>query len=386
MAEYLSRHLINHLIVFQAVMMLIVLSNAWVLGRAGRHTVPQVFPKVSLLVPARNEEDNIERCVSSLLAQDYPNFEVLILDDQSTDRTRQIIEDLSRSDPRLQVLDGQPLQPGWLGKNWACAQLADRAEGQLLFFTDADTFFQPQTLRAAVAVLQGEQGDLLTGFPRQEVHSWGERFIVPLFSWAFYCFTPLLIAYRLKLPWLSNAIGQMLLFRREAYQTIGGHAAVRDCITEDLSLARRVKSFGLSWRVMDVTQLISCRMYRSGREAFAGLSKNLFAAFGFRLLPYVLIWLWLAVMFWEPLAVLAAYVLGLAPHAQPASLLVCILLSLLVWLIPYFRLGVPPGLAFGYPIMLLVLELVAFSSLWLTLTHRLNWKDRKIASPHWKWI
>jgi chlorobactene glucosyltransferase len=337
-------------------------------------------------VPARNEEDNIERCVSSLLAQDYPDFEILVLDDQSTDRTRQIIEDLSRSDSRLKVLDGQPLQPGWLGKNWACAQLAEHATGELLFFTDADTFFQPQALRAAVAVQQGEQADLLTGFPRQEVHSWGERFIVPLFAWAFYCFTPLLIAYRFKLPWLSNAIGQMLLFRREAYQAVGGHAAVQASITEDLSLAKRIKSCGLRWRVMDATSLISCRMYRSGREAFAGLSKNLFAAFGFRLLPYVLIWLWLAVVFWEPLAVLDAYFLGKAPQSHLSSLLVCISLSFLVWLIPYLRLGFPSGLALGYPIMLLVIELVAFNSLRLTLTHRLNWKDRKIASPHWKWI
>ena len=157
---------------------------------------------------------------------------------------------LPRTSPKLKVLAGSPPPEGMLGKNWACVQLAHQAQGDLLFFTDADTLHQPQTLRAIVTALIGEQADLLTGFPRQEVQSWGERLLVPFFSWAFYCFIPLGLAYRLRLPALSIAAGQMLLFRRQAYQAIGGHARLGSSIVDDLILARRIKAAGLRWRVM----------------------------------------------------------------------------------------------------------------------------------------
>ena len=173
--------LIYDLIAFQAVLWLIALSNTWVLRRARRHAPPAHLPRVSVLVPARNEEANIERCVASLLAQDYPDFEVLVLDDESTDGTGCILARLAAADPRLRVLSGRPLEAGWRGKNWACAQLAAQANGELLFFTDADTHHQPQTLRAFATALIGEGADLLGGFPRQEVETLGEQFIVPFF-------------------------------------------------------------------------------------------------------------------------------------------------------------------------------------------------------------
>ena len=124
--------LIYDLIAFQLVLLLIAASNTWILRRARRHAPPPRFPRVSVLIPARNEESNIERCVTSLLAQDYPDFELLVLDDESNDRTRAILDTLAGRNSRLQVLSGRPLEPGWLGKNWACAQLAARADGDLL--------------------------------------------------------------------------------------------------------------------------------------------------------------------------------------------------------------------------------------------------------------
>ena len=247
--------LIYDLIAFQAVLWLIALSNTWVLRRARRHAPPAHLPRVSVLVPARNEEANIERCVASLLAQDYPDFEVLVLDDESTDGTGCILARLAAADPRLRVLSGRPLEAGWRGKNWACAQLAAQANGELLFFTDADTHHQPQTLRAFATALIGEGADLLGGFPRQEVETLGEQFIVPFFSWVVYCFTPLALGYRLRFPALSTAVGQALLFRRAAYEGIGGHRAVRAAIVEDLALARQIKAHGynsVSYTHLDV--------------------------------------------------------------------------------------------------------------------------------------
>lgn len=376
------RHdIIYDLIAFQAVLVLIALSNAWVLRGARRHAAPARWPRVSVLVPARNEEANIERCVSSLLAQDYPDFEVLVLDDDSTDRTRPILERLAAGDPRLRVLDGRPLEAGWLGKNWACAQLAARADGDLYFFTDADTHHKPWTLRALVTALEGEDADLLGGFPRQEVRTLGEKFIVPFFSWVIYCFTPLALGYRLKFPGLSTAVGQALLFRRAAYEGIGGHRAVRAVIIEDLELARRIKAHGYRWRMMRLTDLVSCRMYRSGGEAAAALSRNLFAAFEFRVVPYLFAWLWLLVMFLKPFLDLGLYALGQPIGVPVAAVLACSGLALVLWLFVYRRLELPVWLAPLYPITMVVMEFVALRSLWLGLRGRLIWKDRAIGRP-----
>jgi chlorobactene glucosyltransferase len=386
MVEYLTHTLILHLIIFQTIILLVILSNIIILHRARRHSILLNFPMVSILIPARNEEKSIACCIQSLLAQDYPSFEVLVLDDQSSDTTRSILANMAGLHPRLRILDGIPPSEGQVGKNWACVQLAHQAQGELLFFTDADTFHKPQTLKTIVTTLMGEKADLLTGFPRQEVCTWREQLLVPFFSWAFLCFIPLCLAYRLRLPALSSAVGQMMLFRREAYLAIGGHESVSYSIVDDLMLARQVKAAGLCWRVAYVADLISCRMYDENREVISGFVKNLFAAFEFRMLPFSFVFMWLAVMFWEPLIILILLVLGRAPQARAEELVICVALSLLLWLLPYSELGIYNKLAFLYPITILANELVAIQSLCLSLAGRLSWKGRTLARPHWKWL
>lgn len=367
------------LLVFQAILMLIVLSNVLRLRRAGRHPAPARYPRVSILVPARNEQAGIEPCVRSLLAQDYTDFELLVLDDGSTDQTRAILDVLARGNARLRVLDGRPLAAGWLGKNWACAQLAAQAAGELLYFADADTVHRPDALRRLVTALEGERADLLSGFPRQEVRTLGEKLIVPFFSWVMICFVPLTLAYRVRLPALAYAIGQMLLIRRSTYDAIGGHQAVRAEIAEDLALARLVNGLGYRWRMMQAAPLVSCRMYRSGRDAYFGLAKGLFAAFDFRLLPYLFAWGWLAVTFLKPLADLARYGLAGPPDTPLAAILGCIALALALWLIPYRLLRLPLWPAVLYPLSLIAMEAVAARSLWLSLVGGLHWKGRPLA-------
>ncbi len=386
MAHYLTHDLIIHLIIFQAVVLLIILSNIFIIHRSRRHRQPSVFPLVSILVPARNEDSNIAGCIQSLLAQDYPSFELLVLDDQSEDSTRAILEKIAENQPGLRVLDGAPPPAGQVGKNWACSQLVQQAQGELFFFTDADTLHQPGALRAIVTALLGEQADFLTGFPRQEVHTWGERLLVPFFSWALQGFIPLALAYRLRLPVLSIAVGQVMLFRREAYLAIGGHAQTSASIVDDLLLARQIQAAGMCWRVAFVADLISCRMYLSTREAVHGFTKNLFAAFNFHLLPFLFVFIWLAVMFWEPLIVLLVMFFGQTLQAQAHELKACLGLSVLVWLIPYADLRIPLWLACLYPFTILANGLVAFRSLWHTLGGHLSWKGRGIPRPHWRWL
>jgi chlorobactene glucosyltransferase len=386
MAHYLTHDLIIHLIIFQAVLLLIILSNIFIIHRSMRHSQPPAFPMVSMLVPARNEEGNIAGCIQSLLAQDYPAFEVLVLDDQSEDTTRAILEKIAENKPGLRVLDGTPAPEGQIGKNWACSQLAQQARGELLFFTDADTLHKPGALRAMVTVLLGEQADFLTGFPRQEVHGWGERLLVPFFSWALLSFIPLALAYRLRLPALSVAVGQVMLFRREAYLGIGGHSQTGASIVDDLLLARQIQAAGMRWRVVFVADRISCRMYHSNREAVNGFTKNLFAAFNFHLLPFLFVFIWLAVMFWEPLIILLMMLFGQPVQAQAQELIVCLGLSILVWLIPYADMRIPIWLACLYPFTILANEIIALRSVLHTFGGHLSWKGRAIPPPHWKWL
>ena len=194
---------------FLIALLAISLSNRIVVRRLGDYAAPAKLPMVSILVPARNEEANIEACVRSLLAQNYPDFEVLVLDDESEDRTFGILTELAETHTRLRAFGGKPLPEGWLGKSWACAQLAELAQGELLLFTDADTLHEPDTALSAVAAIQGERADLLAVWPRLLAESLGEKLLVPLISWSVFSILSISLAHRLRFPALSAAIGQI---------------------------------------------------------------------------------------------------------------------------------------------------------------------------------
>jgi chlorobactene glucosyltransferase len=358
------------ILVFLSALLIIGISNLWGLRRVERDGVPDRFPKVAVLVPARNEALNIRACIESLCAQEYDPFEIIALDDHSSDDTGAILQALA-SNPRVRVLNGAPLPLGWLGKHWACHQLARATEAELLLFTDADTRHHPHALRNAVAALRREHADLVTLLPRERVESWGEKWIVPLMLWSIFYFLPLALAHRIQVPALSATIGQFMLFRRTAYQAIGGHAAVRGHIADDLALGRRVIAAGMRWRLLDGSGRVECRMYHSGREAFEGFSKNLFAAFDYRPWLFVPIWLWLGIVFLAPFPLAFAN----SPAALPA-----IALSLLVWGLFYLRFRFPLFLALFYPLTVGLAVVIAFRSMALTLTGRGVWKGRILGS------
>jgi chlorobactene glucosyltransferase len=373
---------ILHLIIFQVVLLFILLDNIRVTRGARRHPQASAEPMVSVLVPARNEQRSIARCVQSLLEQDYPKYEVIVLDDQSSDGTRAILEHLSPSNPRLRLLDGKPIPGEISGKNWACVQLSRQAKGDLLLFTDADTTHREDMISSVVTTLMGENADLLTGFPRQEVQSWGERILVPFFSWVILCFIPLSLAYRLNLSFLSSGVGQFMLFRREAYQAIGGHESVSASIVEDISLVRRIKSSKQRWRMIHLADLTACRMYQDSREAIDGFTKNLFAVFDYRLIPFLFAFLWLLVLFWEPFFLLV----NREYAAQPGMIVVCTGLAFLLWFLTYLDLGIPLWLAFLYPLTILATVIVAGRSAIYSIRGYSTWKGRGIPPVKWRWF
>jgi chlorobactene glucosyltransferase len=374
------------LIAFVVALLLIALSNLRSLRRLGDWPLCSRFPRVSILIPARNEEHNIGPCVRSLLAQEYPDFEVLALNDDSSDGTTQVLAALAAEDPRLRVPEGKPLPPDWLGKHWSCHQLAQAADGELLLFTDADTRHHPHTLRDAVAALFAERADLLSAVPRLEVHSWAERLTVPIVPWSIFCFLPLTLAHRLRTPTLSATVGYCMLFRRQAYEEIGGHRAVRQHAVDDLALGRRIKAHGFRCHLADGQRRIRCRMYRAPRQVYEGFTKNLFAAFEYRLLVFVFIWLWVGTVFLEPLLVA---LLGLTivplPELSLRLAATAIAVSLLLWGITHWRFGFPLYLTLFYPLTIILVVIIAMSSMALTLAGRTTWKGRTLFRQRIRW-
>lgn len=243
---------------------------------------PYAGPLVSVLVPARNEALNIERCVRSLLQQDYGVFEIIVLDDGSTDKTPELLDGLMKeSAGRLQILRGEALPDGWHGKTWACFQLSRMAKGELLLFTDADTIHKSDALRRSVGSLMDSGSDMLSIMPHQELGSFWEKLLVPLIHVILLCYLPIRLVRTSPNPAFSFANGQFILFRRDFYERIDGHAAVRNAIVEDVWLCRAVKKAGGRVAAYNGSDIVSCRMYRNFKEIWEGFSKNLFAAIGY---------------------------------------------------------------------------------------------------------
>lgn len=357
--------------------LIIVISNIRLLKSLSQYPEPSSFPKVSILVPARNEESNIEDCLSSLLAQDYPDFQVIVLDDNSTDSTWEILTRIAEGNKRLNIIKGKPLPPGWLGKHWACSQLAQNADGDLLLFTDADTRHHPRTLREAVAALFAEKADIITAFPYEEVVTWSERLMVPLFPWFILGFLPLFLAYRLKSSALSAGIGQFMFFRREAYYQIGGYEAIKQEVVDDVALVKKIKKAGLKWRMANGNSRIRCRMYHGFHDVYQGFTKNLFAGFGYSILKFLLVWLWIGIIFLQPIVIIIMKLAGVSFSSLSVILsVISIIISLTIWGLSNWRFKFPIYLTFLYPINVILAILIAMSSMGFALTGKAKWKER----------
>ncbi len=256
------------------------------------------FSDVSVLVPARNEEARIRDCLSSLIAQDPPVREIILLDDRSIDRTAEIARELGfLEEPggRLRLLRGEALPEGWVGKNWACHQLATAADPRSvhLLFTDADTIHGPACVRTALAHARRERADLLSLWPDQITGTWSEKLVIPLGYLLFMAFHPFPILKWLqsrpsrvgrwrftaeRLAGMGAANGQFLLFRRDAYAALGGHESLRDHLVEDIAFGRKVAArTGEGMRLVnaDGIELLRCRMYTGFAQLWEGFSKNL---------------------------------------------------------------------------------------------------------------
>lgn len=255
---------------FHLVKVASLMSNLGAFPTLRRNDVSPGRPRTSILVPARDEAARLPRTLPGFLAQ--PADEIIVLDDGSCDGTARVVAGFA--DPRLRMLTGRDLPPGWIGKNWACHQLAAAATGDLLVFCDADVSLRAGALDAMWTEMRRQRADVFSTFPRQYAGSLGERLLVPLIDENLLTFLPhqLLDA---PVPAAAVAIGQVLVFRRGAYDAIGGHEAVAGRIVEDLALAQRSRRLGFKLGLALGGDLVSARMYDSYGSAVRGMGKGL---------------------------------------------------------------------------------------------------------------
>ena len=334
------------------------------------------WPKVSILIPARNEEKRIGRCLKTVLKQDYPSYEVLVLDDRSTDGTFPLISRYAKSDKRLKVLKGRELTEGWLGKPWACYELSKKAKGQWLFFIDADTWHHPGALKRTVQMAETRKADVLTLFTKQVTHSWMEALVIPVMAYTLLAFIPSRWGLRPKSFFnrFAGVSGQFVFIRRKVYEAFGGHRTVKNEIVEDLNFGKQVVQRGYRLVYGDGSDISFCRMYTNATEVWHGFSKNFFPAVRFSIFYFLNAQI---VLLLDGVAPLVALFWGpQGPLFGPA--LTLFLVSVGVRGLQAVKYGFHKGSVLFHPLGCLLFSLIGFNSMrwfWFGGGH---WKGRSL--------
>jgi chlorobactene glucosyltransferase len=336
---------------------------------------------VSVIVPARNESATIATVIGSILATTYRPFELLVVDDRSTDDTAAIVERLT-TDARLRLVRGEELPEGWFGKPWACFQGYRQARGEILLFTDADTRHGPELLEHAVGALLAERAGLVTVSPVQRCLTFWERVVMPQ------------IWFLLALRYSPNSVnqarrardvianGQFILTSRKAYESAGTHEAVRHEVAEDLALAQTYLQKGLKPHFAFAERLMETRMYHSLAHLVEGWSKNIYLG-GRRSFPeepvrraLVPLMLVVAMLFWlvPPATLMASAFAGGDARLGPAALLATAL-STVFWMLICYGMGIPAIYGMGYPIGTLTALYIALRSTWRG-SRKVEWRGR----------
>ena len=243
-------------------------------------------PKVSVLIPARNEAERIESRLQSILASEGVELEVCVLDDQSTDPTADVVKHLAVGNPSLRLISGTAVPAGWNGKQFACHQLAQIASHDEIVFLDADVSVTQDAISRAVGLRRKLGVDLLSGFPLQRVVTIGESLLIPLIHLLLLCFLPFPMMRNTRRPSAGAGCGQFFFTTKAAYHAAGGHAGIRQSLHDGIKLPRSYRVRGMSTDLFDASDIATCRMYVSGREVWLGLRKN--AHEGFANMPLLL--------------------------------------------------------------------------------------------------
>lgn len=357
--------------------LLITVANVLFLRRTRRATPITTGPRVSVILPVRNEESNIKACLEGLLSQTYLNYEIIVIDDNSDDETPEILRAYARGDSRITIVRGAPVPAAWNGKQFACHQGVKRAGGELLFLTDADVRHEPDSVARAVAQMEQSGAHFLSGYVRQEIGSFGEALVVPMTYIMTALLVPLWLLTTRLFPSWGFAIGQYMLIRRDALEQIGGYTSIRDSLVEDMALSRAIRASGRPTVFVDAQESASCRMYHGYHDAFRGFAKSVFGAVGGRALVIaglaIAISAFIVIPFYEWTADIAAGGLRHYPSAVP------VLAFLFVWGLTLLDRGLPAYHALAYPVAFANLVVIGLVSTLRTGFGRgIEWKGRLV--------
>lgn len=349
-------------------------------------SAPADAPLISICVPARDEEKNIRACVEAILTQTYPNFELIVLDDRSTDSTPQILSDLSKRDFRLKILHGSELPSGWAGKPHALYQASASAKGEWLCFVDADTFLAPDAIASCYIKSVETNADLFTIMTKQITGTFWEKVVMPLVLTALSVgFSPRKVNNPTKRDAVAN--GQFILIRRKVYDAIGGHERVKDQIVEDKAISEQVKWNGYRLIVADGMQVVSTRMYTSLPSMWEGWTKNIYL--GLRDHPALL----MLGAFSAFLSLVAALFLPLWPllgifwflHGGGWMAIAVIVEAMVMWSYLFYaranvahKMGIARWYALTTPLGAAVFAAMMFTSAWKVLSGQgVTWRGRR---------
>ncbi|MBV9791173.1 MAG: glycosyltransferase [Chloroflexi bacterium] len=344
---------------------------------------PEHTPSLMVIIPARNEAGRIERCLEGLAAQQLPHLDILVLDDNSTDNTAEVVRSFGAQLPGLRVIAGAALPQGWAGKCWACWQAAQASDAEWLLFLDADTAPLPGMIATLFDYAHSRHLDLLTLLPLLELGSWWERVLMPPFIGLIQAVYPI---DRVNDPRSSLALanGQCILVRCSAYFAVDGHRAVRDSVLEDVRLAQTIKGAGYRMEAVGGPELMRVRMYTRFSEVAEGLRKNAMA--GYRAggtLRSGIGGARQALLAFGPLTLIAAgLLLAVLGRPESGALLICglglLILTLSYWGYVVRRLhGLSPIWALLYPFGTLCYFLLAGQAFLSILRGQgVTWKGR----------
>jgi len=368
------------ILIFLLSFLFILLWNFYVLDK-NRKTVSDKIklPFVSILVPMRNEEKNAEKCLNSLLQIDYPSYEIIVLNDNSSDSTGSILSGYSLNNSKIRVIENHTLPEGWIGKNYACEILAENAGGDYLLFTDADTTHSPDSLRKAMMSAINNEADLLSVLPKQITDTLSEKIIVPFLYFVLLVCLPFFMIKYNRFPRFSAAIGQYMLFKRSAYEKIGGHASVRESVIEDVHLAKKIKKNKMKLVLCDGADIVSCRMYSGIKDIFLGFKKNISSGLGNSLILIVIIEIIFALLFLLPFFEI---VFHLFQNESSLFIFYLLLSEIIVIYIMRYLLFVKFKQSFIslllHPFGILVLMILLVCSYWESnIKKEVVWKNRK---------
>ena len=325
--------------------------------------------QLSVLIPARNEEENLPVLLNSLLQSDYPDFEIWVCDDHSTDSTARVLKEWSEKDKRIHYFKGKDLPAGWAGKNFACHQLAQKASGDYFLFLDADVVVSEGTLSKAVRYSAKNKLCLLTIFPKQVMQTISEQISVPFMNWALLNLLPLALVSRSKNPLFAAANGQFMLFNGEGYRKNTWHEQVKESTGEDILIARFMKEAQKKVAVLLGNDDVFCRMYTDYPEALNGFSRNVHEFFlGKR---------WLMVFFWAVLVSGPFVVFGVLGWQPLVFFLALVVMNrFAVSGASKQKVFINIGL---HPFQMLFFTQLVFKNIKLKLTKRSEWKGRIIS-------